>query len=81
MTQCESMLAALREAGPRGLSALELLHKVGTLRASARAWDLRREGHEVRCEKRKGEDGEIHDYYVLVEDRVQYGQQKLFASV
>ena len=47
MTQTEAVLAMLRERGSAGVTPLEALDEIGTLRLGARIWDLRKEGHLI----------------------------------
>ena len=63
--QEQKMVEALR-SNPAGLTALGLLHAAGTLRASARAWDLRKKGVDIQCRPGRCDDGVVRDWYVLV---------------
>lgn len=45
-TQSEELLAYLR-SHPEGITPLEALHEIGTLRLAARIHDLRGEGHAI----------------------------------
>lgn len=46
-SQNAAVLALLREKGMTGLTPLEALERVGTLRLGARIWDLRKAGHLI----------------------------------
>lgn len=48
MTVKQQVLNALRDAGPRGLTTVEITRpEVGGVRAAARIMELRREGHTI----------------------------------
>lgn len=49
MTQTQELLALLRER-PEGVTPLEALHDIGSLRLAARILDLKREGHPIVSE-------------------------------
>jgi hypothetical protein len=50
MTQTEAVLALLRSRGSEGLTALDALGIVGTMRLAARISDLRAAGHLITTE-------------------------------
>ena len=50
MTQNETILALLRDRGPRGLTPMEALREAGTMRLAARISDLRAAGHLITTE-------------------------------
>ena len=50
MTQNETILALLRDRGPRGLTALEALTAGAGMRLAARISDLRAAGHLITTE-------------------------------
>ncbi|GEM_PF-1073229 len=67
--QNEILLQALR-SGP--MTALEILDTLGIARASARVYDLRRAGHDVRSEmitvhNRRGEPCRVAAYSLAVQ--------------
>lgn len=47
MSQNELVLAALKARKQDGITALEALQAVGTMRLSARVYDLRRQGYKI----------------------------------
>lgn len=49
-TQAQRLLALLRERGPAGITPLEALDLIGTLRLGARVFDLKEDGHDIRTE-------------------------------
>lgn len=50
MTDTEAVLALLRQRGPAGLTPLEALELVGTMRLAARIADLRAMGHDIETQ-------------------------------
>ena len=54
-SQKRKMLELLRRAGPDGVSAMEALRYEGIYRASARVYELTREGHNIRTETVRGQ--------------------------
>lgn len=48
----------------QSITALQALNSCGTMRLSARIWDLRRDGHDISTEMvyGKNEDGEQYRY-------------------
>ena len=64
MTQCERILRHLEDYG--SLTQLEAVQEYGILRLSARIWDLRKAGHEIRQE--------------MVTGRNRYGEKTVYAS-
>lgn len=67
MTQNEHVLLLLRWNGDRGLTPLEALDEVGTLRLAARIHDLRAEGHDIRSVSTVMPNGKTVARYVLIE--------------
>jgi hypothetical protein len=49
-TQNEELLDLLRYKGDRGVTPMEALEEVGTMRLAARIHDLRAAGHRIRSE-------------------------------
>ena len=47
MTQTEALLGELRKRGSHGITALEALNEIGTLRLAARVHELRKAGHNI----------------------------------
>lgn len=47
MTQNEALLAELRTRGQHGITALEALSTIGTMRLAARVHELRKAGHKI----------------------------------
>lgn len=47
MTQNEALLSELRSQGTHGITALEALSKIGTMRLAARVFELRKAGHKI----------------------------------
>jgi hypothetical protein len=47
MTQNEALLGELRKRGNHGITALEALTEIGTLRLAARVHELRKAGHKI----------------------------------
>lgn len=47
MTQTDALLVALRKRGQHGITALEALDEIGTMRLAARVHDLRKAGHNI----------------------------------
>lgn len=66
-SQNEALLRLLRRAGPEGVTALEALREVGTLRLASRVFDLRAAGHEVQTEMIRLEGGKRVARYTLRE--------------
>lgn len=64
-TQNAGLLRLLRERGAEGVTALEALRLLGSLRLSARVYDLRREGHDIRAEMVTVGDGKRVARYTL----------------
>lgn len=67
MTQTEAIIALLRERGERGLTPLEALDIVGSLRLGARIFDAReriRDDEEIVTE-RVTSNGKTYARYVL----------------
>lgn len=46
-SQNEALLAELRKRGQHGITALEALPKIGTMRLAARVHELRKAGHNI----------------------------------
>lgn len=67
MTQSEEILRQLRMRGPAGLTPLQALDDVGTMRLAARIADLRAEGHDIRTDSITTPNGRRIARYVLVE--------------
>ena len=67
MSQTAALLALLRKNGDHGVTALEALDSIGTLRLAARVADLRGNGHFVTTEMVKLRNGKIVARYRLVE--------------
>ena len=69
MTQCERILDYMKQHG--GITAAEAFHYCGSTRLSARIFDLRRQGYDIRNESvtSKNRFGEKvrFDRYVLGE--------------
>ena len=63
MTQCERILRHLEDHG--SLTQAEAMQEYGIMRLSARIWDLRHRGHEIRQE--------------MVRDKNRYGEPVSFA--
>ncbi len=47
MTQNEALLKELQTRGQHGITALEALQTIGTMRLAARVHDLRNQGHHI----------------------------------
>lgn len=47
MTQNDALLVELRARGTHGITALEALDKIGTMRLAARVYELREQGHSI----------------------------------
>ena len=47
MTQNEALLDELRSRGNHGITALEALDRIGTMRLAARVHELRKQGHKI----------------------------------
>lgn len=47
MTQTDALLVALRKRGEHGITALEALSEIGTMRLAARVHDLRKMGYAI----------------------------------
>lgn len=47
MTQNEALLKELKRVGTHGITALEALSEIGTMRLAARVHELRKAGHEI----------------------------------
>lgn len=45
--QTQAVLNLLRSSGPTGVSPLQAMHDVGTMRLAARIAELRAEGHDI----------------------------------
>ena len=76
-TQCDSLLAALSR---RPMTPLEIQSELGILRAAARVYDLRRDGHVISTEivkvpARGGQLARVARYAVIPES----GNLDLFA--
>ena len=69
MTQTESVLAVLRARGGEGLTALEALQLVGTMRLAARIADLKAQGHPITTELVTTPGGARVARYVLTPER------------
>lgn len=63
MTQCERILRHLEDYG--GITQAEAMQEYGIMRLSARIWDLRHRGHDIRQE--------------MVTGRNRYGEPVSFA--
>lgn len=46
-TQNERLLAELKARGNHGITALEALNRIGTMRLAARVHELRKAGHKI----------------------------------
>lgn len=74
-TSAEKQADALLEALKKGpLTALQILEKLGIARASARVFDLRRDGWDVRSEmitvkNRRGDDCRVARYSLASSQR------------
>lgn len=82
-SQNRAVLALLRERGRDGVTPLEALDRIGTLRLGARVWDLRKEGHLI-VNKWKTVGRKRVACYVLVADRTQLtldGGEEVIAEV
>ncbi|MBX3031900.1 MAG: hypothetical protein KF809_17270 [Chloroflexi bacterium] len=70
MTQTQELLALLRER-PEGVTPLEALDEIGTLRLAARVYDLRAEGHVIEdrtvpVTARNGRTAHVKRYRLVV---------------
>ncbi len=53
-SQAVALLALLQEAGPDGVSAIQILRWLGCYRAAARVWELKQQGHNIRTIRQPG---------------------------
>ena len=67
MTQNEALLKELKARGTEGITALEALETIGTMRLAARVYDLRKQGHTITSHpfKMNWNDKEHVALYVL----------------
>ena len=68
-TQNEQVLRLLRQR-PEGLTALEALQLVGSMRLAARVADLKAQGHDIEAEMVKVNGGKRVARYRLTEQTV-----------
>lgn len=61
-SQNEAILKALKEH--EKLTPLEMLNRFGTLRASARIWDLRNQGHPIKSQMVKVGEKRVAQYFL-----------------
>lgn len=64
-TQKEAILEMLKRAGTDGVTPVEALLTVGSLRLGARIWDLRADGYDIRTESVTNANGSRIARYVL----------------
>lgn len=63
MTQCDKIIAYLKQGNT--LTPLDGLRLFGTMRAGARIFDLRKQGHDIRSRMVKTEGGKhVAQYYL-----------------
>lgn len=65
MTQAEAILVLLAHRGPMGLTPLEALELVGTMRLAARVAELQAEGYDITNEWTTTPNGKRVARYVL----------------
>lgn len=66
MTQKELILRALQDAGPFGLTSMEILDLCGPARAAARVQELRDEGHNIETRRERTAKNAVVARYVLL---------------
>ena len=63
MSQCKALLSALKNAGNRGITTVQILRKTFIPNYTGRISDLRKEGHLIIKEPIKGK--RYYRYYLL----------------
>lgn len=64
-SQTAAVLALLRERGQAGITPMDGLHVVGSMRLGARIFDLRAQGYVIRTERFTTPNGAVVARYVL----------------
>ena len=72
-TQGDMLLQLLRERGPAGVTPLQALELIGTLRLGARVYDLKADGHDIRTQLVETPSGKHVARYTLHEGPAQLG--------
>lgn len=67
-TQCQRLLALLRERGSQGVTPLDALNTIGSYRLAARVWDLRAAGHNIETKPFYTSGGATVARYVLQDE-------------
>jgi biotin operon repressor len=61
-TQVRTLLRMLREAGEDGVSAHDVVYRLGITRPAARVWNLKQLGYDIRTGPR--EAGQMARYFL-----------------
>jgi biotin operon repressor len=71
MTDTQKTLKVLRLAGEKGIHSFDLGREIGTIRISARIYDLKKKGYAIDARPEKRGDA-VGVRYTLIEKRPKY---------